>query len=559
MRQVAVSSGSGFDWRFVAGSLLLFMCVALLPVAPLLSRVFNPVAGLKLFVMLLEALFVIFVLMSYSSHRIRLTLNRYSLLLFLWLFWVFLATILSEYVAAALVRFSETAWHLLFAYALFMFLSKTPSVRVLLRNFIAVGFVIYAILIGWFLFSVELGIDIQYPRVFLGFHHMRNFGHYALISLFVILELLKDSQMRGRKVHESIYFISAVIAWIYLFVLGGRGPFFAFVLAAVVVLLVRRDYFTRRYVSVVTVSVVLGLLLSLPASHESFGVKRLFATAASSETVNELSSGRIDIWRNTLQQTLKSPFFGEGPEGYLFSVSQQYPTTIQPHGLLAQIVIEWGLPGAILFLLLVLSVIVWVIRQIGAGARGNHAVVGGFATVMAILSFSLVDGVLYHPRTTFLFAMVLMILLAEIFADKSVTVRGGYQRLLPPLAAVPLITVSVLHAISLAAVLQTKAPGINDASMQSVRFFPSVLADPGLDTRIANWSHVWTERESGADLSHWYQWLEKNSSRPWLFAYLNAMQLHGSGKKALAEEAFAPYVGFSPLSIQEAYDCAVNR
>jgi hypothetical protein len=37
------------------------------------------------------------------------------------------------------------------------------------------------------------------------------------------------------------------------------------------------------------------------------------------------------------------------------------------------------------------------------------------------------------------------------------------------------------------------------------------------------------------------------------------MQLHGSGKKALAEAAFAPYVGFSPLTIQEAYDCAVNR
>lgn len=552
-------SGTNFDWRFVCISFLLFLITAFLPEVPLFSGVFSSISGIKLFVMLVEASVVVFVIFSYPLAKVPDLNKSTKLMLFAWCGWMLVSVILSGHFSASLVRFSETMWHILFVYALYICFNENAELRWLVRNFIVFGFVLYSILMGSVLFFADIGLDVNYSRIFLGFHHLRHFGYYALIVLFVAFELLRRSQEEGKGFQEFVFLSAIVCAWSCLFVLGGRGPFFAFLSAACALVIVNRRYFNKRYIMALFGTMFVGLLISVPLSDESFGVLRIFHSTVTGETLDEVSSGRLSIWKDVFRHSLLVPFFGEGPEGYLFTVSQQsYSSTIHPHGLFPQTVLEWGWPGALLFLMLLGNVLRNVITRIMQPGKFDYVVVGGFGTLIAILAFSLVDGVLYHPRPTLLFCVVLALLLSDIY-QKDALLGVEVKRGLLGIVTALMLFITLLHALSIHAAMQRNVTDLKDESIAYLEFFPSALAAPGLVSHVANWSHGLRDNESKDELSRWYTWAEKHSSRPWLFAYLNAEQLYGAGEQENADAVMIPYKGHMPEYIQNAYDCLQER
>ena len=545
-----------FDWRFIASSFLLFVMAVWLPLTPLLVELFYTASGLKLSVMIFESLVFLFVTFAYSFSRDCAAKPRTLMLLFGWLVWVLVSVLLSDSLIPSLVRFGELLCHILFLMSLMVLFRENSHLRFLVRIFLVGGYVLYATLVGSVIFTTDLGPDIEYQRIFLGFHHIRNFGHYSLIILFVVFEVLKLSQERESRSGVLACYALAVAVWTFLFIAGGRGPFFVFFVTLTVLFVVNRGYLTKSYITVLFTSMLLGLLISLPLSFDSFGVHSIYERTVSANSLNTLSSSRIGIWSEVLQHSLSSPFFGEGPEGYLFTVSQErYPTTIQPHGLLAQIVMEWGWVGAILFLLLLADVIAPAFYRSWQQHEKNGVLIGSFGTLVAILVFSLIDGVLYHPRSTLLFCVVLALLLSEL-SDKDSCVVQKISRPLLIAAASPLFLLIFLHAFSVNAATQKSVVDLNATEITYLQFFPSALADPGVSANVARWPHFWSDEQVSVEkLSLWYRWAESNSSRPWLFAYLNASQLYRADKKELAAAAMAPYVDTAPDYILDAYYC----
>jgi hypothetical protein len=177
---------------------------------------------------------------------------------------------------------------------------------------------------------------------------------------------------------------------------------------------------------------------------------------------------------------------------------------------------------------------------------------------MAIFAFSQVDGVLYHPRPTLLFCVVLALLLSDSYQKETVAgTRVKYG--LNAVAVAPMLLITFLHALSIHAALQRNVTDLTDESITYLEFFPSALAAPGLVSHVANWSHGLRANESIEDLSQWYAWAEKHSSRPWIFAYLNAEQLYGAGEQEKADAVMSPHNEHMPEYIQDAYDCLQER
>ena len=126
------------------------------------------------------------------------------------------------------------------------------------------------------------------------------------------------------------------------------------------------------------------------------------------ETANTLSSGRMAIWRASLQGVSRAPWFGLGPHGYLF-MPERPDRYYQSHNMLLQFLLEWGLVGAGL-LLAVLLLLAWQgLKKLPQAVReGDQDYLVAAAVVFSLTLNGMTDGTY--------FMMVPLFMLATAFA-----------------------------------------------------------------------------------------------------------------------------------------------
>lgn len=119
---------------------------------------------------------------------------------------------------------------------------------------------------------------------------------------------------------------------------------------------------------------------------------------------NLFSSGRLDIWRLSIAETMESPWIGLGPEGYRFIPNNS--GRVQPHNLFIQVFLEWGLLGGGTFLLLLgyglIKSMAIVLRSRGSSANSSLI---AFMVIVTLTLHSLTDGTYYHAQPLFLLAL----------------------------------------------------------------------------------------------------------------------------------------------------------
>jgi len=411
------------------GPLLLAVVLAVLLAFTTLSQVFFAVPNPRLFVRWMELLFVgLFLVvmgMGRSYHAPALH-PAVGWLVVGWLIASSLSVVLAGNVGHALLRQAEWLTHLLFATTLWSLLRRYPPLLKVVLVAVPLGF----FMVGLKLFSIWM--TVPNPRTFDWFYgmplltHARHLGYYGLAALIFSACPLLGMGDTVTKRERGLALVALTVCWGFLFWTGGRAAIGSGIIGlALMTWFAGKDQRTWTAAAWI-VAALLGLWLSTLFWTEDpkmgfFNALDRTAEASTAQGVNGFTTGRLTIWRVALDASADHLWFGLGPDGYKFIPVPHHG--IQPHGMLVQFFVEWGLVGTIPFLAL-LATVFWtgfvrMLRETDPLLR--TARITAFALILSCTIHSLVDGLYYHPQPMLFLFTGFAVVLLPLTASKEQT------------------------------------------------------------------------------------------------------------------------------------------
>jgi hypothetical protein len=258
------------------------------------------------------------------------------------------------------------------------------------------------------------GGTIEWPSALPGFISVRHFGTWTSAAAAGLLASLLYAEKRDPRI-EALYVLTVwATAWS-----GTRAGLLAIALVgAVMVLSLRRlPKFDAMLVigSLTIVAVVFGMLTA--PTDKGFW---LYHPSVPGDESIAGGDGRMELWTATLNKWAQAPLFGWGSGSTFWEVHALNWSHTQPHNVVLQFLVSWGVVGAAGALWLIGRAIAAVHRP-GTANPDLRPIVG---VLYALLLQSLLEGMLHYPR----FIMVIMIGFAVILAqrslDREAAVRG---------------------------------------------------------------------------------------------------------------------------------------
>jgi O-antigen ligase len=176
------------------------------------------------------------------------------------------------------------------------------------------------------------------------------------------------------------------------------------VLAVILWIIQHEDRRRILFYTLATMGFALIVTSIIPAPIAPFGPAQAFGTAdLNAAGVTDVSSGRLDLWRGTIEHIMQRPWFGWGVNQ--FSGFKPIPNEIffHPHNFPLQLLHACGVIGT-------LAVVVAVVPMIGRHPALLANRYGRFhaALLCALGAYSLYDGIFYfaYPLLVCMLAMV---------------------------------------------------------------------------------------------------------------------------------------------------------
>jgi exopolysaccharide production protein ExoQ len=309
-----------------------------------------------------------------------------------------------------------TVIHLLFALSV-SHLVGSPSSREMMPFILALaaGLMILAVFTAFrFGFPPPLSEvpegKIEWASALPGFISVRHFGSWtgAVTAAFMAM-LLYPGDDRRVGWWRFFYFLSAAMTiWS-----GTRAAILALALTAFILMATNRKLPTFRAIgilSILTGAALTAAWLFLVTEDPAFQLYRIYDYEGGGiATASQVATGRIELWAATWDRWLDSPLFGWGTGSTFWEVYVDWTHT-QPHNVLLQFLISWGLVGAAGGLWLLGRAIV----AAQGAALGRPHLHPFLAMLYTLLLMSLLEGMLHYPR----FIMLIMILFAVILGDR---------------------------------------------------------------------------------------------------------------------------------------------
>jgi len=232
--------------------------------------------------------------------------------------------------------------------------------------------------------------------------HIRHTGYQAAAALCIFFVYFVDKQMSAR--NEALSFFVLATLWSFLFWLGGRGAILSVFGTLLFLWSISHasNRFSRNFIYFVLVAALIGLFVGeWLAVFDWNGVTNTVQRSLNTDDVDGLFSGRISIWMSVWKSVRDYIAFGLGSQGYYFMPNRIYG--VQPHNLIMQFLIEWGLVGTLLFISLLLRGF-WVGFKVHVLGRQKGVSMAALAagSIICILSIhALTDGTYYHPQPAF--------------------------------------------------------------------------------------------------------------------------------------------------------------
>jgi len=236
---------------------------------------------------------------------------------------------------------------------------------------------------------------VVWPAPITGFNNVRFFNQYQLWTLgFMALPLL-TSDFKNIRIPYCLH-LGIICWWVLLFHTASRGVLLSWGLGILITALIYRKLawpFMRLQLSHITAG-----FLSYQILFQLIPFLRGSAVVTGT-IVRDTTSDRIELWKQALHLIQDHPTFGVGPMHFAW----HSPISAHPHNSVLQIMAEWGLPAAVLILIITCYGLFCWLKKFNVGNlqtqtehNRNLAIILLF-TIVTNSAYSLVDGVIVMP------------------------------------------------------------------------------------------------------------------------------------------------------------------
>jgi len=281
--------------------------------------------------------------------------------------------------------------HLLFGLSIAFLCGRVFSAADLTRWYVA-GFVALTFVFTIFA-ATHLHQAIDWTFDLPAFAHIRHIGIYATPIIGLSVGWMARRELRQWTAGFAAVFLAAVITlWT-----GSRGPFAALTAAILICMLLPRMRASKVWGGfLLAVGLAAAFVAVLPVPASNMGVVR--AVTATTES-DDVGTGRTQLWHLVIHAIERRPLFGYG-EGQM-AVVAHFGRMAQPHNLVLQLLLAWGLVGLICAVILAF----WFLRRAIPAVRAEERDLLGPALAMGgLLALSMIDAALYHVLPISIFA-----------------------------------------------------------------------------------------------------------------------------------------------------------
>lgn len=255
------------------------------------------------------------------------------------------------------------------------------------------GIILYYVVFILYIY-INYSEDFEWKGPYPGFINIRHVSFLGFISFCAGMNIIIDLKYFKLANFKSFYAIlSAILGLIIIFWTGSRGPVLAvlfFAISFFVFMPEARKSIVTFSLSTVFVAFLTASLLPLPADPMFGALAALGLTDIGSETIDEASSGRLEIWIATIKLIAEKPVLGWGLGQYLKFNPLGYGELAHPHNSLIQILFASGVLGFIFTFLVFIPIMYSRFDLDKSLSKRFH--ISMFTT---LLIYSLYDGILY--------------------------------------------------------------------------------------------------------------------------------------------------------------------
>lgn len=386
--------------------ILFFLLLALTPLVPIFSYDYHNHQRIWQIVLLATISFILIIKLNRKAIVFREFPKQYLALLI-----TLLATGIASAICSTEIAFSLFyTFHIILLTLLLFYCSQFSSKKSILLFIYAFVIAHTALVLICFLnivFSLYETKPLNPFVIYSGFINIRFFNQVQVFILPLLIFLLKY-----KKITRVVAFI-LIINLLLIFIGQARGAFLAFICTLIV------GYFLT---STLNRQFKISFLCLVISGALFIGLSQL--GGATHSEVRATTSGRIDIWLNTLSNLDYSHILlGNGPGIYEHSINNRAPFS-HPHNSLVEVLNEWGLVATLCLITLVSATLKSAYTHLSKYKKDVITECLAYSFFIGV-AYSLLSGVHVMPVSQTLLFIIWGFLIARINKRKNIYVTAN--------------------------------------------------------------------------------------------------------------------------------------
>ncbi len=250
------------------------------------------------------------------------------------------------------------------------------------------------------------------------FYHTRHFGYLGTAAAAVLLGFICSLKATFSRQATPLW-ILLTITLAALIWSGGRAATGSIILTMITLLILAFFTGSKTQIKSITIGFLGSFLLAILISEQLIvfpwnGIMSMIGRTSTADNLNAISSNRLFVWKEALQAWWQSPILGLGSDAYAY-IPKQNSWLTQPHSMIIQFLLEWGLFG-IIFLVMIYTTFIKSVITYRSNDLANipAPVLAAASTIFALAIHGIVDGTWYYPQPVFTQILCLSILIGSL-------------------------------------------------------------------------------------------------------------------------------------------------